>query len=276
VFLLQPYWLKFDLALHMESRRMRRRRLHGKQAAPLERLWDEELTAISMGLQSVVYWRMRVLGCPASFFTILVDIQACKAALGTPNVRGSLILLELFCGVAAITRSFEQAGLSAMGYDFLKDPLYNDINGDAGFMCVVSLVLSLDPIQGFLWLATVCSSWVWMSRGSTGRSMEFPLGIPCLSTDNGNKMVARCALLMLLAIAMGSAWCLEQPMTSLMAMHPALQWLKERAGCLSNAAWFEVKTYMGAFEADTRKPSILYGNRRMVLSLARSLGHSTL
>ena len=88
-------------------------------------------------------------------------------------------------------------------------------------MCALAMVMQLDA-QGLLWLAIVCSSWVWMSRGSTGRSIDYPLGVPCQSVDAANKMVARCGMLMIIAIARGAAWALEQPMSSLMVKHPTL------------------------------------------------------
>lgn len=48
--------------------------------------------------------------------------------------------------------------------------------------------------HGILWASPVCSTWVWMSRGSTGRSAENPLGdITRSAVREGNLMVSRCA-----------------------------------------------------------------------------------
>ena len=247
---------------------VKRRRLAGKQsvtAAPgPEHFWGEGLSAAAMGISCRTYQRLKLLGCPRELFSLLV-LHTMVAGVATEH----LIRLEMFCGVAAISRAFSAAGLAATGYDYLKDPRMNDITTPEGFICALAMVMSLHPTDGFLWLATVCSSWVWLSRGSTGRSVSFPLGVPCASVDLANLMVARCALLILLVIAMGCAWGLEQPATSLMTLHPAMEWLRRLAGLLMNSEWYEVSTPMGAFNAPTVKMSKLYGNRRLVLALAR-------
>ena len=227
--------------------------------------WNEFTTAASMGLPVVTYQRMKMAGCPPAFFELLIIVHMCD-----PTQSQSLIMLEMFCGVAAISRAFDAAGLAAMGYDYLKDPLMNDILLPTGFLHAIAMVMSLDQTYGFLWLATVCSSWIWMSQGSTGRSNAFPLGIPCKSVDEANMMVARCGLLIIMCIAKGCAWALEQPSSSLMCQHPAMLWIKSLQGRLTNADWVEADTYMGAFDGDTLKPSKLTGNRQLVKALGRS------
>ena len=52
---------------------------------------------------------------------------------------------------------------------------------------------------GVIWLAPVCSSWVWISRGSSGRSKIMPLGLPSESTAAGTLQVSRRACAPLLA-----------------------------------------------------------------------------
>ena len=56
-----------------------------------------------------------------------------------------------------------------------------------------------------------------------------PLGdtsVPCVA--NGNVMVARCCLLILLAASRGVFWILEQPRGSLLDQHPAFQLLMRK------------------------------------------------
>lgn len=46
--------------------------------------------------------------------------------------------------------------------------------------------------QGVLWTAPVCSSWIWISRSSTGRSSANPLGDTSrICVQQGNLMVSR-------------------------------------------------------------------------------------
>ena len=223
------------------------------------------MTACAMGLPVTVYQRLKRFGCPPQFLQLIVLVSTCNT-----EVPASLVLLELFCGVAAVTRAFAEAGLPAMGCDYLKDPDTNDMLSSAGFLHAIAMTLKLDPQAGFLWLATVCSSWVWICRSSSKRSREFPLGVPCRSNREANCMVARCCLLMVLCIAKGCAWCLEQPSSSLMVCHPAMRWVSSLAGKHVNADWWEASTCMGAFDGDTVKPTTLYGNRYFVLALGRS------
>ena len=83
-------------------------------------------------------------------------------------------------------------------------------------------------------------------------------------------MVARCSLLVLVCIAVGNSWALEQPATSFMVMHPDMVWIRSFHGRVNNASWYQCDTCMGAFGAKTVKPTKIYGNRRLVLALGRS------
>ena len=224
------------------------------------------ITAGQLGLDAAAYQRLCLLGCPTAFFQLIMAVQFCRPEPKTTP----LVMLEMFCGVAAITRAFTEAGYPSMGYDYLKDPVTNNVLSSAGFACALSLTLSLDPMAGFLWLATVCSSWVWISSSSTGRTVDYPLGVPCESAASANCMVARCGLLVVLAISRGCIWALEQPASSLTVLHPAMVWIRQFNNVLFNADWFEADTCMGAFSAGTIKPTKIYGNRRLVLSLGRS------
>ena len=248
----------------------KRRRIHGKQAprpASPERLWGEASVAVLIGVRLTVYRRMKCLGCPLLLFELLKCVAAAQAV--TNADYSPLMLFEVFCGVAAITRAFQNGGFLSTGYDILADPHHNNLNSSSGFVYALVMALRLDEADGLMWLATVCSSWVWMARGSTGRTMDLPLGVPCQSTYIANKMVARCGALILLCICIGCEWALEQPASSLMESHPTLRWLASRAGTMINADWHQSLTSMGAFNAQSLKRTKLYGNRRTVLALAR-------
>lgn len=62
------------------------------------------------------------------------------------------------------------------------------------------------------------------SRGSTGRRLSQLLGNESApSVQEGNLMVSRCALLLLLASAKGIWWVMEQPRGSLLEHHPLME-----------------------------------------------------
>ena len=71
--------------------------------------------------------------------------------------------------------------------------------------------------------APVCSSWVFMSRGSTARSAGFPLGKECKLCEEANTMVSRVCILLLLCAARQIWFVLEQPCNSLLEHHPRFQ-----------------------------------------------------
>ena len=60
-------------------------------------------------------------------------------------------------------------------YDIHADNNLQDINTDAGFIYALILCMRIGSGK-FCWLAPLCSSWVWICRGTTGRSPLFPEG----------------------------------------------------------------------------------------------------
>ena len=140
-----------------------------------------------------------------------------------------------------------------------------DMCSPQGFALCVAMVMSLKG-NGLLWLATVCSTWVFMCRGTSQRSKIDPLGrteLPCVRS--ANLMVSRCALLMRLCHAKGGTWILEQPMSSLMIYHPRLQEI------LRESETFVTNFNMGAYNAPSKKPTKLYSNRTWPGDLRKKL-----
>lgn len=76
------------------------------------------------------------------------------------------------------------------------------------------------------WSGLKCSTWVSISRPSTGRSFFAPEGNQerkCVA--EGNQMAARCALVCALVFALYGTFVVEQPSSSLLFRHPRMQWL---------------------------------------------------
>jgi len=118
-------------------------------------------------------------------------------------------------------------------------------------LCIVS--------GGLLWAAPVCSSWVFMSRGSTGRSATTPLGSSSSkSATEGNIMAGRCAALAMLAALLNVKWCIEQPITSLMPKHPRMQQL-----WAAQTVW-RASVAMGAYGARSMKRMYVWCNHKAV------------
>ena len=176
-----------------------------------------------------------------------------------------------------------------MPYDIRYDPRLMDLNTDAGFIYALTLVLSCKdfkiPKQGGGAMeykfqaqthtmtkacdfhsptqdgscgvaAPVCSSWVFINMGTSGRSTARPLGnVEVCSVRQANKMVARTVLLLAALRAVGAMFILEQPRGSLMERHPRVQWLFQKL------AVFKESLRMSSYGASTEKGTWLYSNK---------------
>lgn len=222
-------------------------------------------TADKLGIDWDSYRRMRKVGMPRLLFEILARfaLHRCR------NQR--LHAAEFFCGAATIATAFNTHDYPAIGLDIVCNPLYHDITLSSGFLYALWVVLSLKP-NGLAWFATVCSTWVFLSRNSTGRSASEPLGRTHFEqVDNGNIQTGRSSLLALLTMCLGSFWALEQPASSLMFCHPGFAYIRHVASFFDWAPWYHVRTYMGAFSALTSKPTDLAGNGAWLCMLAQEM-----
>ena len=127
--------------------------------------------------------------------------------------------VEYFSGVQSIVRGFNNKGYHVVPYDIELDPGM-DMTSSLGFAHAVALALRVRP-GGFVHFAPPCSSFVWVNRYTSGRSKAQALGDPSVkSVADGNLIVVRCMLLVLVLSTKGCKWALEQPGSSLMRSHP--------------------------------------------------------
>ena len=78
---------------------------------------------------------------------------------------------------------------------------------------------------GLFFSGLPCSSHVWISRGTSGRSSENPKGNDSPMTRKGNLLTCRYALMVLVAVARAVWWLCEQPVSSLATKLPYLDWV---------------------------------------------------
>ena len=133
--------------------------------------------------------------------------------------------------------------------------------GEQGYCFAIFLGLKLRCASQSM-LAPVCSSWVWMNRSTSGRSLSNIMGN--LARDyvrSANQQVSRAILVCLLLTAKGTFWILEQPKGSLMEHHGRFQWLARRLGL------FRVGFSMAKFGGETRKDTWCYSPFEFVLKL---------
>lgn len=169
-------------------------------------------------------------------------------------VECDLSALEIFSGVQSITNGFRTCGYTSESFDKISDPAM-DMNTLSGFHMVCMLVLRIRPL-GFLWAAPPCSSWVFLSKSTTGRKPWCPLGFqdnPRVSWNN--VLVHRLCCLLELATCFEIFWIVEQPTSSTLWSHPRCVKMLERHGALIQ----KTHTYMGMYGGDSQKGMKLVG-----------------
>ena len=160
--------------------------------------------------------------------------------------------MELFAGKMSVTRAEWAEHRRAVPFEIKLDAGNMDILSSAGYANALFQICNLKPGSGCL-SAPVCSSWVFMSRGSTLRTRGRPLGrdnSECV--EQGNTMTARVLILMVLAAAKGCFWLLEQPSSSIMELHPIFQEVLKMLPVLKKVI------YMQNYGGQTEKATLLY------------------
>ena len=89
-------------------------------------VWSELLVAVALGISVVVYQRLKLLGVPNEFLELMKYVNSTRRAPPTRKLK----LSEMFCGVAAITRSFQNA-VTTGGPGLKSTQAYTDEFGEA-------------------------------------------------------------------------------------------------------------------------------------------------
>ena len=252
--------------IHNNRCLLKRRRLNVKQPRPESFIRRKsEVKAEYCGLLGRVFRRMVIFGLPGWFFMLI-------RALANAEIdnRENLDFIEYFSGVQAITTEFRSVGYSAAAFDKINAEVAQDLLMPLGYCNALQWARQLKSGVGFTFWATVCSTWVWISRNSVGRSKARPLGHeqqPIVKA--ANTMVTRMVMTIYYVSSKWCGWMLEQPATSLMERHPRMQDLQEFARTKPGLIGYNsVRTWMGAFGGGTAKPTIIYSGENWLPELA--------
>ena len=218
-------------------------------------------------LSSKVTRRMRAVGLPVGFLLNVVN----HILLLNPDLQRDLDGVEFFAGTKVWASALKEQGYNIATMEINDDQPQQDILSPEGFIYAVTLLLR-SKFRAVHHYATVCSSWVTINRGTSGRCLSRPLGraeLPYVA--RANIMVARASLLMLLGVCTGVGFILEQPMTSLMGEHPRMVQLRRLAECGGIRAVSKITTWMGAFGGEVPKPTFLLGTVPWLHQLKRTI-----
>ena len=210
----------------------------------------------------------RLMACkwPIVLFNLLCFCNlAHRSASNGPSCSRNFKCVEYFSGVGNVARAFDSRNLRSRTYDVIDDPR-EDLNTPEGLLMALFLACCLMP-GGLAHWATVCSSWVFMSRSSTGRDKD-TFGNGSITCQEANMQVSRMIAIVMLLECLGVHWILEQPMTSVMLDLELWQLIPRHAYLAKTFTW------MGAFGAGTRKPTFLLSTSPWARSLKRTLPRS--
>ena len=211
-----------------------------------------DVLAEHMGLMGAEVRRLLSWGLPCFFFNMITILTR------TTTIFRDLDCVEYFSGEKTIVDAFLSKGYNALGFDVRYDSILHDLNSILGWITALIYALRM-KCKSLQWWATVCSTWVWMSRSSTYRSLRNVMGdVKLACVREANQQVARMTLLSLLALSRGATWALEQPASSLMNRTPHLKMLQNLNPLCALGDWSEWYTEMGAYGACTKKPTKIW------------------
>eukprot|EP00438_Fugacium_kawagutii_P030697 Skav213051 [mRNA] locus=scaffold364:34927:36864:+ [translate_table: standard] len=219
-----------------------------KEAIPLCRTIESmgATNALAKEQLHCVLHRLAGIGAPA------VLMKLCFLMfLSLGPLHQHLDAVEYFAGQQAVTSAWAVNGYRVAPFEIKLDPSM-DIMTAQGFCLALLMALSVKD-GGFAMIATVCSSWVFVNRATSGRKLWRPLGnqrLKCVKM--ANVMVSRMALIVWLLQSKRCYWLYEQPKTSLMWQHPRMQQI------VRSMTVYKTHMHMGSFGASSPKPTFLW------------------
>eukprot|EP00959_Pyramimonas_sp_CCMP1952_P473985 9502683-Pyramimonas_sp.AAC.1 len=94
--------------------------------------------------------------------------------------------MEIFSGKKAVSRGVAHFGYHGISVDIEED-LRHDFSTPHGFLLCLRALLVMKA-GSLLFMAPPCGTWVWVSRGSTQRSVERPEGMGSACTEQANAL----------------------------------------------------------------------------------------
>ena len=236
----------------------KRRRLSTKSSVspismrPSRKLHHE---AALRGITTMQMKLMLFAGLPLSLLNAMVFLNK---TMERPKIP--LVCVEMFSGTESIANAFRsQEGAEAVGvYDVKRDSTMENILKPEGMLTMIWRLLQCRQDAAVTW-ATVCSSWIWVCRDTTMRSLAMPMGNPRVkSVYEGNLMAARVALGLALAICVFLQPLHEAPLSSVIEACDYFAWWKN---LLKDLHLTSQRTFlwMGCYGHKTMKPTVMMG-----------------
>ena len=175
-----------------------------------------------------------------------------------------------------VAGAFRNGNYKAAVFDIRRHKVMESMLTAEGLLSALSMAHQTLPFGLNHW-ATVCSSWIFLVRGSSGRSIAQPLGTTSIKwVHEANTMAARVSLLMVVCLCLFQTTIHEQPQTSLLHRTPFFRWMQQViAEKLFH--WHEfvrVHIWMGAYGHQTKKGTELVASNQFALALKKPISAS--
>ena len=245
----------------------KRRRLSSKQGVGRKPAYKLKHMAQSRGINACALKRMMQCGMPLVLLNCLVFLE-CICPLSSETLTHAH---EMFSGVGNIARAFNRNGHVASQFDYERNAQFENILTADGFMIALRQIRC--QVQGGMQhVATVCSTWVYLSRASTGRTAACPEGDTSIRiVRSANCMAGRVALLVVFGCCLSQAIIHENPLTPLLSASKYFTWVRDTLRQTLGQNWDEYFTWLGAFGHDLQKPTQLLSNRAFCRRLYRAM-----
>lgn len=176
---------------------------------------------------------------------LAVVLSCLVASLGPPPT--ATCFQEDFAGAHHLSKAIFDLGLPVISRDILMSR-HLDFGGTTGFVSVLNGLRSI-IIGGLCWFALPCSSWVFISRGSSKRNRLRPHGQRrYLKVKQANRLARRLVYACRFVEKKGAYWVLEQPVSSLVYLYPPVRALLLQPGVR------EIRVPLGEYGASSVTP----------------------
>ena len=258
--------------LTMRGDQPKRRRLRHKTVPvvqiPLEPSKKLHHYASARGIPVLGFSRMLRCGLPMALINCLVFLHAVSprdVSADRPHMA------DLYAGVANMARAFSEKDLVDQQFDMNRHPIFENILKSEGWLTAIRIIRDTRP-GGLASFGTVCSSWIYLCRSKSERSLACPEGNTSVRfVRKANTMVARTSYLVVFAVCLWLVILHEQPWTSIMSASKYFVWMRNIIRMVLHEEWEEAFVWLGSYGHDLLKPTQLMGNRQWIHGLKRPL-----
>lgn len=218
---------------------------------------SSEVLGEACGMHGIHIRRGFRLGIPMWIWTCIMVLMKNKHIDCTQRYH----CIECYAGAATIYTGFMEQGLNSAKLDkSYSDKPEFDFTTLSGFINLIWHMICL-RYRGLNFHAVVCSTWIFMSMASTGRTQSRPTGnLSSPAVISANLMVVRMCLMIRLGAARFCRWAVEQPATSCLPRFHRVRALQQEPSYLMCGDTTIIRTNMYAFGGPTLKPTIILGN----------------